>query len=267
MSKKCFVICPIGEEGSETRKRSDVVLKHLLTPVLTKYEYEIVRCDKINDTDKIDATILENLDNDELVIADFSELNPNVFFELGYRTSNKKPIIHIAREDTPLPFDIKMTRSLFYDISDLDNVETFKEKLDALIVKIESDIQLSNNINAEEGGDTAKAPSVDQLTLKEIRDLQYEFSVLADHVYEMLEKIDSKVSERKDTNEPVNNQVMTNLMQIMITKAIDDPGNFLKFMDVVALMDKKKTSLNNSTQDKGDLSWQPPKSSQAEAGE
>lgn len=29
--KVCFVISPIGEEGSETRERSDQILKHIIT--------------------------------------------------------------------------------------------------------------------------------------------------------------------------------------------------------------------------------------------
>jgi len=31
-TKQCFVIAPIGEPDSETRKRSDQVLKHVIRP-------------------------------------------------------------------------------------------------------------------------------------------------------------------------------------------------------------------------------------------
>jgi hypothetical protein len=30
--KNCFVIMPIGEESSDTRRRSDQVLKHIIKP-------------------------------------------------------------------------------------------------------------------------------------------------------------------------------------------------------------------------------------------
>ena len=32
-NKTCFVIAPIGKEGSEVRIRSDQVLKHIIAPV------------------------------------------------------------------------------------------------------------------------------------------------------------------------------------------------------------------------------------------
>ena len=33
MSKKCFVVCPISDEQTDIRKRSDQLLKHIITPV------------------------------------------------------------------------------------------------------------------------------------------------------------------------------------------------------------------------------------------
>jgi hypothetical protein len=38
-SKTCFVACPIGEEGSDIRRWSDLTFKYLLKPVVEKYGY------------------------------------------------------------------------------------------------------------------------------------------------------------------------------------------------------------------------------------
>ncbi len=46
--KKCFVVTPIGNEGSETRKRTDQVFKYIIEPVCHECEFEVVRVDKIN---------------------------------------------------------------------------------------------------------------------------------------------------------------------------------------------------------------------------
>ena len=40
--KTCFVISPIGEEGSDTRKRSDQVLKHVIAPAADFCGYEAI---------------------------------------------------------------------------------------------------------------------------------------------------------------------------------------------------------------------------------
>ena len=43
--------------------------------------------------------------NADLVVADFTDLNPNALYELGIRHSTLKPVIHIAKAGTALPFD------------------------------------------------------------------------------------------------------------------------------------------------------------------
>ena len=69
------------------------------------------------------------LDKSELVIADITEHNPNVFYEMGYRARTKKPIIHLKSKGENLPFDINTIRALEYDLTDLDSVEEIKKRL------------------------------------------------------------------------------------------------------------------------------------------
>lgn len=127
--KKCFVISPIGEEGSETRKRADQLYKYIIKPVCEICEFNPIRVDQINDTDSITQTILDYLNTAELVIADISEHNPNAFYEMGYRKSLSKPIIHLKQQRETIPFDIANIRTFDYDLNDLDSVDAVKERL------------------------------------------------------------------------------------------------------------------------------------------
>lgn len=138
--KVCFLICPIGESDSETRQRSDTVFEYILKPVMQQKGYELLRADQIIQNDEITKTIIEHLENDYLVIADISEANPNVYYELGYREALKKPVIQIATENTKLPFDVSIKRTFYYD-KDLPKAENFKTLLLTLIDNIESNIQ------------------------------------------------------------------------------------------------------------------------------
>ena len=45
--EECFIICPIGSENSESRKRSDKLLKHVFKPVLDRNDYKALRADQI----------------------------------------------------------------------------------------------------------------------------------------------------------------------------------------------------------------------------
>jgi hypothetical protein len=46
--KECFIICPIGEEETPIRKRSDQLLRHIFEPVVNKCGYHAIRADKIS---------------------------------------------------------------------------------------------------------------------------------------------------------------------------------------------------------------------------
>jgi hypothetical protein len=50
----------------------------------------------------------------ELVIADLTTNNANVFYELSLRHAVGKPVVHMAHEDTRLSFDIQDNRTIFY---------------------------------------------------------------------------------------------------------------------------------------------------------
>lgn len=131
--RKCFVVCPIGEEGSETRINADKLFKYIIKPVCEACEFNPIRVDQQNDANSITQTIIEALDNSELVIADISGHNPNVFYEMGYRARTKKPMIHLRMKGEALPFDVTTIRTLEYDLTDLDSVEEIKERLNKTI--------------------------------------------------------------------------------------------------------------------------------------
>jgi hypothetical protein len=62
----------------------------------------------------IDLEIFTRLNNADLVIADLTGSNANVFLELGYAWGRKKPTVLLARDGTQLPFDVRTQKCLFY---------------------------------------------------------------------------------------------------------------------------------------------------------
>lgn len=127
--KTCFVVCPIGDDNSETRKRSDVILKHIIKPVCEQFGYEVVRVDQLKTVDRIDHTIIEYLETAELVIADMTEHNANAFYEFGYRQATNLPLIPMIEESESIPFDVATLRTIKYVTNDLDKVEIIKKRL------------------------------------------------------------------------------------------------------------------------------------------
>ena len=108
--KTCFVISPIGEEGSDTRERSDQVLKHIITEPIEKLGYTVIRADKISEPGIITTQVIEYIVDAELVIADLTEKNPNVFYELAIRHAIRKPLVQMIKKGETIPFDVAATR-------------------------------------------------------------------------------------------------------------------------------------------------------------
>jgi hypothetical protein len=137
--KLCFVISPIGDTDSETRKRSDQVLKHVIRPAATLCGYKAVRADEIDKPGMITSQVIQHVVNDDLVVADLTERNPNVFYELAIRHALRKPLVQIIRKGEAIPFDVAGTRTIYVDHKDLDSVEAAKNEIVEQIKALEKD--------------------------------------------------------------------------------------------------------------------------------
>lgn len=137
--KLCFVISPIGDLDSETRKRSDQVLKHVIRPAATSCGYKAVRADEIDKPGMITSQVIQHVVNDALVVADLTERNPNVFYELAIRHALRKPLVQIIRKGEAIPFDVAGTRTIYVDHKDLDSVEAAKNEIVEQIRALEKD--------------------------------------------------------------------------------------------------------------------------------
>jgi len=139
MAKKkiCFVIAPIGEEDSETRKRSDQILNHVIKPAVEECGYEAIRADKIEKPGVITSQVIQHIVEDSLVVADLTERNPNVFYELAVRHAIRKPFVQIIKKGERIPFDVAGTRTVNVDHHDLDSVASAKKEIVSQVRSLE----------------------------------------------------------------------------------------------------------------------------------
>ena len=134
--KVCFVICPIGKAGSETRRRSDLTLKYIINPIVEEFGYYPIRADKISESGMITHQIIDYIIKSPLVIADLTDVNPNVFYELAIRHIVEKPYIQMIKSDQEIPFDVSGMRTILFD-TDVEQAEFAKKELKDQIQSIE----------------------------------------------------------------------------------------------------------------------------------
>lgn len=223
--KTCFVISPIGQEGSETRKRADQVFKHIITPVCEKCGYKPVRVDKINDTDTINQTIIDHLRESELVIADLTEHNPNAFYETGYRSAIGKPIIQLMEHGYALPFDVAGIRTIFYKLTDPDKLEDAKEKL----------IETIKTVVIDKEPMPDESPAVHNSQPNQIN--QQIFSLLLD-IKDAVENLSISIRNKERTDlegivaaiQKSSHSPEAKMMEILLPEMLNNPEKFTNLM-------------------------------------
>jgi hypothetical protein len=79
--------------------------------------FEVFRIDEKAGPGVIFQDIQREIEQAEVIIAEITPANPNVFYELGYAHALGKPTILLAQRGAQLPFDIRSFRVVFYNDS------------------------------------------------------------------------------------------------------------------------------------------------------
>ena len=103
----CFVIMPFVEHDEDRYPTGffEEVLESLFTPAITDAGLK-VRTAQRQGSDLIHSTIIRELLSADLVLADLTEHNPNVLFELGMRIAENKPVVLVRATGTGRIFDV-----------------------------------------------------------------------------------------------------------------------------------------------------------------
>ncbi len=143
--KKCFIITPIGEEGSEVFRKTEGVIENVIRPILQEYGFsDIKSAYEIAESGMITNQIINRIINDDLVVANLTGNNPNVMYELAVRHATAKSIIQICETGTELPFDIKNARTIFYK-DDLQGGNDLKNKFKEFVKNIDPTKEYKDN--------------------------------------------------------------------------------------------------------------------------
>jgi len=128
---KAFVVMQFSGEYED-------VYQDVVKEVCKAYEVSALRADEVSGPGLIIADIVREIATSQLIIADISPANPNVYFEVGYALALGKPTLLLAQKGTALPFDVAGFRVLFYEdtIGGKKRLETgLRRHLDAILLE------------------------------------------------------------------------------------------------------------------------------------
>ena len=133
--KICGIVMPISAMGQEYSEEHWRKMLRTITDVCEEAGFQSKLVSQEKYTSFLHSTIFHNLYDSDIVIADVSGRNSNVFFELGIRITFDKPIVVIKDNITDYSFDTAPFKHIGYDKQrEYDNIESFKAELKEAIV-------------------------------------------------------------------------------------------------------------------------------------
>ena len=171
---ECFFIAPIGKDGSPERKRSDAILKFVVSRAATELGLTAVRADQISEPGQITLQVIDHVLRAKAAVADLTGSNANVYYELAIRHTAKLPIALIAEKDCVLPFDIAQMRTIFVDHTDLASADNCRESIVVQLREalgdnavVDSPIATSIDVRALQSGDKVERNIAELVTAVE----------------------------------------------------------------------------------------------------
>ena len=125
---KAFVIIPY-------KKRFEPIFEKIIKKALEENGFIVERAKDLQNQQNILKDIIYGILNADLVIADLTESNSNVFYELGIAHTMQRPTIMITQSIKKLPFDLKTYRAIPYS-TEFDQVNILYQTLKEISAKI-----------------------------------------------------------------------------------------------------------------------------------
>lgn len=108
-NKKAFVLMPFAEELAD-------VYRYLIVDGMTAAGYDVKRADDVLSQNNILNDIVEGIVSSDLIVADLTGANPNVYYELGIAHALNKNVILLTQNIEEIPFDLRSYRVVTYSV-------------------------------------------------------------------------------------------------------------------------------------------------------
>ncbi len=114
----CFVMMPFGSWF-------DRYYQEIYVPAIRDAGFEPVRADELFHTGSVVEQVWEQIEKATVLLADLTDKNANVFYELGLAHAARKPVVFTSGKLEDVPFDLRHLRVIIYDVRE----PTWAEKL------------------------------------------------------------------------------------------------------------------------------------------
>ena len=142
--KLCFVIMPFSATKTCTKEKWTEIFKNLHKAAITgsRFGYNCERSEIR--TGAFIKDILMQLNQADVVLADLTDMNPNVFYELGVRHTLRNRTILVAQTIDDVPSDLKQYGIITYNTTP-EGVTEYKKKISKTLKDIRNNPDRPDN--------------------------------------------------------------------------------------------------------------------------
>ncbi len=252
----CFVIMPMGEEGSDTRVRSQQVIDAIVRPVVEPMGFRTVAPWDLQHPGLINTEIGRYLVESPLVIADLTDANANVFYELAVRQFFPKPCIQLMAAGQQIPFDVSMIKTILIENTMAGTIRAQTELRDVVQGIIDSpdktyDNPLSLSLDVEHMRKSTARGERDVAELLEmLAELQRQVAPLVPQIERTGEQIIDQIKTFESRHEEIRENLAKGIVETRdgIYRALKyDQKKGMVYYGNIVEADRRNILLNNET--------------------
>ena len=140
ITNSCFVVMPFHSLFESEYSR-------VIRPAVEEVGLDCVRGDEIYRGQSIVQDIWYSIRRARVIVAELTNRNPNVMYEVGLAHALSKPIIFITRNQDDVPFDLRALRYLFYDPNDPFWGDNLRKELVSMLRKAIEESSLQSHLH------------------------------------------------------------------------------------------------------------------------
>ena len=134
--KGVFVAIPSG-------KKFKSIYRDLINEPLENAGFRVTRAQDLSSARNILQDIIQGIERADVVVADLTGLNPNVFYEVGVAHALQKPVILLTQDIDKLPFDLQQYRTIPYSTK-FDKAQRLADELTHLASRVAENTSLAS---------------------------------------------------------------------------------------------------------------------------
>jgi hypothetical protein len=233
LKKTCFVIMPFSDTKSHSEQYWENHFEYFLKPFIENKLNMNARRSKPLVGDILNK-IITDLTNSDLVIADITDFNPNVFWELGVRHSFiKSGTIIIAEKGIDPPFDLgKVSTHHYFDHSINPDTTNFFKELESAVTSCNTKINQGDSpvFLAISGRGTMYELIIQEETIRKIDAILKELTNNLENleiIFDNINKYKEMMNDITKKHEPkVIFLTITALENLIVNQYLTEPASF-----------------------------------------